>query len=353
MKTCSKMHPEMPPKAQPEPQHTMQQRTQVKPAKRSQHPFVGYAFAIAAAIGWACGGLLSNWLMTAPGPDTVGWMFQPAGIAIAPTVLSGARALSATLILAVLLGVFKPGSFKLEDPKRSLLFLVPFGAIALSGMHFTYFKAISTSNVTTAILLEYLAPVFTLLFGVAVLKQKPSWRMPLGVVLSILGCAVVVGAFEPGGLLISSQGLFWGLAAALLFALYSIMGGIGSKTYKPFTLLFYGLVFAACLWLVVLGPAAVLRPFFSSSSGIAILVMAVIATIIPFACYLISLNYISPTQASIAAMLEPVIAGLGSWALYGTKITPSLAVGGAIIIGAIILIQSTSSGELAEFPPQD
>lgn len=327
--------------------------TTTEDRKKSPHPLLGYAFAIAAAIGWAGGGLLSNWLMTAPSAATSGWMFQPAGIAIAPTALSGARAFSATVILGALLLIFNRDAFKVENPKKALWFLVPFGAIALAGMHFTYFKAISTSNVTTAILLEYLAPVLTLFFGITVMRQKVSWQMPVGVVLSILGCAVVVGAFEPGGLLITMEGLFWGLMAAVTFALYSVMGGLGSKRYKPFTLLFYGLFFAACLWVIVLGPNDILRLFVSPSSGLPILFMAVATTIIPFGCYLISLNYISPTQASIAAMVEPVVAGFGSWLLYGTAITPTLGIGGALIIGAIILIQANSTGELLEFPPQD
>lgn len=307
--------------------------------QKKKSSFIGYALAIGAAICWSTGGLISNILMTTPSAQTADWVIRPFGETIAPTVLSGARALSATLILAVILLLVNRSAFKLEKPTRDVLFLVPFGALALAGMHFTYFKAIETSNVTTAILLEYLAPIFTLFYGVFILKHKVSWHMPMGVVLSILGCAIVVGAFNPGGLLISQSGLIWGLIAAFFFALYSTMGGRGSLRYSPFTLLFYGLLFAAIMWLIVLGPSTILTVFTHPKMALAIIVIACISTIIPFGAYLYALKYISPTHATIAAMVEPVSAALCSWFLFKEPLTWSLALGGAIILGAIALIQ--------------
>ena len=315
---------------------------------------LGYFLAVVAALGWSTGGLISHWLMTVPDATTKHWAIPPLGCAITPTVLSGSRALSATLILGLVLIIGARKKLRLPQGVRSLVFLVPFGALALAGMHFTYFKAISLSNVTTAILLEYLAPIFTLAFGVTVYKHKPTWQMLLGVCLAILGCAVVVGAFNEGGLLITPKALIWGLAAAVFFAFYSIMGGAGSKRFSSFTLLFYGLLFAALMWLVVLGPKAVVAPFKNPAEAMAIIIMACVSTILPFGAYLIALKYISPTHASITAMLEPVTAAILSWALFGDKPTWSLAVGGAVVVFAIVLIQlSDANGEPNEFPLQD
>lgn len=307
----------------------------------------GYLYAIGAACGWSTGGLISHILMTKPSAQTQSWLIKPFGVVIEPTTLSGARAVSATLILGLFLLLFSRQTFKLNAPKKDLLFLIPFGALAMAGMHFSYFKAITMSNVTTAILLEYLAPIFTLIYGVFVLRHKVSWHMPLGVALSILGCAIVVGAFNPGGLIISSQGILWGLIAAFFFALYSTMGGRGSMRFSPFTLLFYGLLFAAVMWSIVLGPATILHAFSDVKSAIAIIVIACISTIIPFGLYLNALKYISPTHATIAAMVEPVVAALVSWVLFKDPITWSLGLGGAIVLGAITLIQFSAGQESA------
>lgn len=316
---------------------------EIQESPSRQHSFKGYLLAIGAACGWSTGGLISNILMTKPSAATSDWLIKPFGVVIEPTTLSGARAFAATIILGIFLLLFKRGELKLQRPAKDLLFLVPFGALALAGMHFSYFKAIATSNVTTAILLEYLAPVLTLFYGVFVLRHKVSWKMPAGVVLSILGCAIVVGAFNPGGLFISRAGLIWGLIAAFFFALYSTMGGRGSMRFTPFTLLFYGLLFAAVMWLIALGPRTVFGAFSDPRVGLAIVVIACISTILPFAAYLHALKYISPTHATIAAMVEPVVAALMSWVLFKDSITWSLVVGGCIILSAIALIQFSES----------
>lgn len=314
---------------------------------------IGYALAVLAAAGWSTGGLISKWLFSSPSAATEGWPIQPLGIYIEPTVLSGARALSATIILGILLAIFDRKSLRLSSPIRSVAFLAPFGAIAMAGMHYTYFKTVSLTNVATAILLEYLAPIITLFVGVIWFKHPLKWQGPVGVVLSIIGCGIVVGAFSPGGLTISTTALIWGLVSAVFFALYTLMGSRGNQRFGPFTLLWYGLFFAACMWLIVLTPARVLAPFGQWQTASAILVIACISTIIPFGAYLVALRYISATNATVTAMLEPVLAGLGAWLLFSEPVTMSLIIGGLLVIFAISIIQISDNNEDHTFPPLD
>lgn len=320
---------------------TGSERTEPTVATHQRRPVVGYALAVLAALGWATGGILSKWLMTAPDPTglTASWIVQPLGFALEPSVLAGARAVSAVFILGVVLAAMRRKDFKLANPRRDLALLIPFGAISLAGVHFTYFTAIQHTSVATAILLQYLAPIFTLTYAVLVLKDRLRWQMPIGVALALAGAAVVVGAFNPGGLTISRLGLTWGLVAAVWFAGYTILGEVGGRRFHPYTTLFYSLLFAAVMWLVVLGPRTVLAPFSDPAVALAVLGMAIFSTIVPFGAYLLALRHISPTHASVTAMLEPVAAGFGALAVLGEPMTTSLIVGGLLVIGAIALIQ--------------
>ena len=81
-----------------------------------------------------------------------------------PAVLSGLRALAAAVILLAYLGIAKRDELKV--PASALPFLVVFGVLGFAMVHFAYFKAISHTNVATAILLEYLAPVIVLIVSV-------------------------------------------------------------------------------------------------------------------------------------------------------------------------------------------
>ena len=222
----------------------------------------GYLLALLAAACWATGGLTAKWLFTSPSATTAAWPLVPLGITIEPTTLSGARALSAFVLLALVLAVGRPKDLRVSP--RDLPFLAVFGVFGLAMVHFTYFKTISLTNVATAILLEYLAPVIVLLVGVAFMKHRFTWWLPLGVALSVGGCALVVGAIGGSGLVVSPAGIAWGLSSAVFFAAYSLMGTVVVSRFSPYTALVWGLGFASLFWLVVLdsssGTWCVCRP---------------------------------------------------------------------------------------------
>jgi len=296
----------------------------------NKHVWRGYALALFAACGWASGGLISKWIFL--------------NDAVTPEVLAGVRACVAALMLGIWLLVFRRDRLLKKFSLKTLLFLVMFGAIAIAGMQFTYFKTISLTNVATAILLEYLAPMFTLAASVALFGQKLRWQSVAGVMCALLGCAIAVGAFQSGGLSISMAGLIWGIVAAMFFALYTMMGAEGNKKFDSTVLLFHGLFFASLMWLIVLRPTQLASAFGNLEVSLAIIVMAV-TTILAFGAYLIALRSIPPTHAAITAMIEPVVAGVGAAILFGEQLTASLIIGGAIILGSIAFIQMQDAGD--------
>jgi drug/metabolite transporter (DMT)-like permease len=270
-----------------------------------------------------------------------------------PVVLAGARAFTAFAVLIVYLVLRRRDTLRIS--RRDLPFFVVFGVVGLAGVHFTYFKAISYTNVATAILLQYLAPVIVLIFSVIVLSQRVTWTLPTGVMLSILGCALVVGAIGGDGLAVSPEGIVWGLVSAVFFAAYSLMGRYAAPRFSPWTTLVYGLAFASIFWLLYLGgPFGAADAFTTAASTAAVLFIAVASTIIPFAAFLKALHYIDPTRATIVATLEPVIAGVVAYLVLGETFGTVQILGGFLVLGAIMLIQAPGKAAPAqpfEVPP--
>lgn len=317
------------------------------------HAWKGYALAALAALCWATGGLTAKWLFTPTGPDTAAWRVPPLGMTVDPVVLSGARAFSAFAALIIYLVISR--RYALRISWRHLPFFALFGVVGLAGVHFTYFKAISYTNVATAILLEYLAPVIVLIVSVIFLGQRLTWTLPTGVGLSILGCALVVGVIGGDGLAVSPEGIAWGLASAVFFAAYSLMGRYAARRFSPWTTLVYGLGFASIFWLLYLGgPWGAADAFAAPASTAAVLFIAVASTIIPFAAFLKALHYIDPTRATIVATLEPVIAGVAAFVALGETFGAIQMLGGVLVLGAIMLIQAPGVAEPVrpfEVPP--
>ncbi len=321
-------------------------------ASEAARPLKGYLLTLLAAVCWASGGLTAKWLFTQPSAATADWPIPPLGITIEPTVLSGGRALAAFVVLLVFLLLRERGA--LACKAKDLPFFAAFGVAGLAMVHYTYFKTISLTDVATAILLEYLAPIIVLVVGVLFLRHKFSWALPAGVALSVTGCALVVGAIGGDGLSVSPEGIAWGLASAVFFAGYSLMGSWASGRYRPYTLLVYGLGFASVFWLVVVGPARVIALFTSPQSAAAVLFVAVVSTVIPFTAFLAALHHIAPTNATVTSTIEPFIAGLGAFLLFGEALTVTQILGGLLVVAAIIVVQLPERGRATPgLPPPD
>lgn len=314
----------------------------------ARRPYLGYGLALLAAACWGAGGLTAKWLFTTASPATRSWPIPPIGIAVQPTVLAGGRAFSAFVLLALVLAVFRRRDLSIGT--RDVPFLAIFGVAGLAMVHYSYFKTISLTNVATAILLEYLAPIVVLIVGVAFRKHRFTWSLPLGVALSVTGCAMVVGVFGGGGVVVSPAGIAWGLVSAVFFATYSLMGTVAAQRYSPYTTLVWGLGFASLFWMIVLGPGAIMALFGDPKTAAAVVFVAVVSTIVPFAAFLIALRHIAPTNATVASTVEPVIAGVGAFLLFGESFTVVQMLGGLLVIAAIVVVQ-LSDRTVVALPP--
>lgn len=316
-----------------------------EPGRRAE----GYALVLLAAACWAGGGLMAKWLFTSPSAATAGWPFPPLGIEVEPLVLSASRA-SLSFVMALVYLVLRRREL-LVVKARALPFLGLFGVFGLALVHFTYFKTISLTGVATAILLEYLAPIIVLIFSVLLLGERLTWALPASVFLSVTGCALMVGAIGGDGLSVSAEGLAWGLASALMFATYTLMGRYAAGRFAPWTLLVYGLGAATIFWMVVLGgPATVVRLLADPRALAAVTVLSFVSTVVPFGAFLKALHLIEATKASVTSTFEPVLAGVAAWILLGESLTVLQIVGGLVVIAAVLLAQ-LRTGTAPEAPP--
>ncbi len=287
----------------------------------THHHLRGYLLALIAGVAWAGAGLISTWMN------------------LDPLVVTGARTLASTVILGLGLLIFGHGGFKLPKRESTLPFLLIYGIFATAGMQLMYFEAIQANGAALGTLLKYLAPVFLLIIGALFYHRKITVLTAAGALVAIFGQALAVGFFSGGGLTLTGIGLFWGLLNALFFVIYTLMSEAGNAHYKSFTLLFYGMLIATVLWFIVLGPAKLIAPFLELKSLLQILLLAGVSTVLPFGCFLISMRYVDATRASIAAMLEPVAAGIGGFFFFGQPLTPSLLIGGVVSLGAIVIMR--------------
>jgi drug/metabolite transporter (DMT)-like permease len=129
------------------------------------------------------------------------------------------------------------------------------------------------------------------------------------------------------------------IMAALAFATYSILSERCMQTHTPWTVLFYGLLFAALTWNVLHSPLAAFFRAYTPLEWGCIGFVGTFGTIVPFGLYFEGIKRISATHASITATLEPVTAGAVAMLFLGERMTTLQMVGGLVVITAIVLLQ--------------
>ncbi|HYF76356.1 MAG TPA: DMT family transporter [Symbiobacteriaceae bacterium] len=289
----------------------------------------GYLSITLAAALWGVAGAAAKYLF--------------ASKAVPPLLLVQIRMSLSFLLLAVTLAVVAPHLLRIR--RENLRFFAVWGVLGMAAVQFTYLFTISETNVATAIFLQYLAPILTAIFAFAFEGQKLGTRL-----LACLGLAMG-GSFLLifGGtarLLVSPLGLVSGLASAGFMSFYTIYGARGVGRLSPWTLLCWGLGAGSLFWVLL---DLVLLAFGRPLPGIALLVdgtmwayfayIAVLATVVPFGLYLMGLRTVSPTQATITGMLEPVLGGVIAYFALGEALRPVQVAGGCLIVVAVILLQ--------------
>lgn len=282
----------------------------------------GYIYVLLAALMWASSG-------------TAGKSLFEGGMT--PFELVQIRVTLSSLLLGLVLAFSSRGYLKIR--LRDVGYFLVLGSVGMALVQGTYFFTISKIQVAAAILIQYLSPFFVAFYSILFWKERFTGLKALALLLSFGGCYLVVGGYDLELLKMNRLGIMVGVLSAMLFAGYSLLGERGMHRYRPWTVLFYALLFAALSWHVFFTPFHYLKAGFSAAQWGWLLYISIVGTILPFGLYFMGVNYIRSTRASITATLEPISAGVMAFLFIGETLGPLQILGGILVIGAVVLLQ--------------
>jgi drug/metabolite transporter (DMT)-like permease len=305
--------------------------------KAATHPLRGYFYIASAAFLWGVSATLGRAAFTGrllPGASSLSSSLAK----IDPLILSQSRA---TLSLAVLLPVLlvRRGASALRVPGRDLVQLFLLGVLGVAVSNYFYYLAIERTNVATAIILQYTAPVWVLLYTLARGAQRPSWRRSAAVGLAVVGCALAVGFVGSGGFRMDKIGVTAALVAAFSFAFYNVGGHKVLARYERWKVLLWVLIGTSMFWLFVNPPWKIVAAHYNRQQWEFMLVFSLVSVLGPFSCYFAGLQYLEPTRAIVASCLEPVFSIVLTALVLKELVRPMQMVGIVLVLVAIVLIQ--------------
>ncbi len=197
---------------------------------------------------------------------------------------------------------------------KQLLF---FSVLGMLGVQYTFIAAIEASNASIATLLQFLGPIYIIIFVSWKAKVFPPKYQVIGIIGTLTGLFLLLTNANPAQLLVSKEAILWGIALGITFAFYTVypsqlMGKWGVLLIVGWGMLIGGVVLAltGTIW-------SSEEWSYLASYPVSLVIPAIILIgTIAFIMFLSSMKYITAVETSILSSIEPLTAMIVSVLLF-------------------------------------
>jgi drug/metabolite transporter (DMT)-like permease len=220
--------------------------------------------------------------------------------------------------------------------RRQVLGLVGLGGICYVAQALTYFIALRTLPVSLCVLIVYIYPSLVVIAGWLFLRRRISRGHVIALVASFAGVILLVGGaqFQVG------VGLIFAFAAPLMYTAFILISE-GVMEGLPPVAASAAMMSATAVVLSVVAFFAGQLVLPASPRAWAISVgIAVVPTMIAISLFLAGLPRVGAARASLISTLELVVTVSLAIALLGDRFTALEAVGGLLVLGAVVVVQA-------------
>ena len=260
--------------------------------------------------------------------------------------LTQARTGGGFLILFIFYMAFRRK--ELKPTKAELPWLLLFGLVGVALVQALYFVAIERMYVGVALLIEFTAPIWILVFLRFVLKKHVPSAFWYAILLALGGLLMITQIWN--GLAIDRIGLMAAFFDAFCLAGYFLIGDHLSKTKSSgaisvwgFGVASLGLLFFFPIWdypFEALSKDMNLLGVFEGQTlpgWVLVLWIIIMGTVAPYLFVLAGLKLLSASTASVFGMIEPVLAGMIAWWWLNESLNGIQLIGCVVVIVVIFI----------------
>ena len=238
------------------------------------------------------------------------------------------------VVILVVLRLFDRSGFDMPAVRKNLLPLTVSG-VFIGVNWILLFEAYRFTTIAVATISYYMAPVFTVIASVFILKEKLTVRKAVCVMVAVIGMVLVSGIAETG--VSGLKGVLLGMGAALLYAgdviINKLVKGVDGRDR---TIIQMGAAALAVLpyWLANENFSSLT---FSLQPVIMLFVAAIICTALPYSLYFSAIQHVPAQTAAMLSYIDPVVAVLISALVLGEGMTVLTLAGIVLVIGAAMV----------------
>ena len=267
------------------------------------------------------------------------WLFIKLGLeALPPITFAGIRFVISCAIIFVLIRI---RNISLPGKSRDWLLLLVTGVMSFSLNYGLVFWGEQYISSGLAALLQATLPAFGLVIAhIHLPGERMTWAKTIGVVLGIVGVAVVFS----NQLAIAGGKALAGCVALVLSAFFAAYSNVLVKAYgknlEPAILaagqMFFGLIPLMVIGLLLEGNPLAFR--WTPMALVSLLYLAVVGSVIAFLLYYWLVHNMDVTKSMMIALVTPVVAVVLGMVVLGEELSWRTIVGGLMIMAGIGLI---------------
>jgi drug/metabolite transporter (DMT)-like permease len=264
--------------------------------------------------------------------------------AVAPLPLAFLRFAQGAIVLGVGLALFRRDLFRVA--RRDLPYLALLGFILFTIFPVSFNAGLQHLEASPAALLMATMPLWTMLVARSVTRERLTGRQVLGVLVSVVGVAIVM--LDRGLGRVSVIGVVLLSITALSGAIFNVLAKRALTKYDGVTVTFYAMLFGSLL----LTPALVGQRLdaFSRETLALVAFLGVLGGAVAFTLWTIALRRLSPTQVAVYINLNPIAASLLAATLLGERLTPAFAVGFVAVAAGVLIVNWTGPPARGDIP---
>jgi probable blue pigment (indigoidine) exporter len=207
--------------------------------------------------------------------------------------------------------------------------------VLFAGVVFGLFKAFELVTVPVAILTYFIYPLLTGIVGSLIGIDKVGWRGAAAAIVVFFGLALIVGA-RPGDLAFAGVILSFVAAASRAAMLLITRAWLSHTDARLIT--WYSMLSSTAVFVAISLGTWTWTPPTTGGGWVAMAAISVV-TVVAILAVFISANRVGPFRTALVMNLEPLLAAVGSAIALGDVITPVQALGGAIMLAALVAFQ--------------
>lgn len=250
------------------------------------------------------------------------------------------------LIAGLFLVAFVRGGLGKGIDRKAALRLMLVGGIGQAVITYLSLRALDYLPVGPLAFLFYTYPAWVALISAVLGREDLTLMRFIALSIAMTGIVVMVGA--PSSASLNPIGIALALGTALLYAIYLPALQRVQRNIPTNVAAFYLIAGVFISFLVAsLFTKKLYLPTTTEMWGYLVL-LSLVCTVLAFGTLIAGLRVLGPVRTSIIATIEPFFTALLGIVLLGESMTKGTLTGGALIAGAVLLLQITGRPKPAE-----